>query len=344
MPKISIIVPIYNVEKYLDRCMQTLINQTLQDIEIIMVDDGSPDNCPKLCDEYAQKDNRIKVIHKKNGGLSDARNAGLNIATGEYVAFIDSDDFTSINAYEKLYNVAIKDNYDIVFAGFVRHDKEGNIIKCFTYNREYIGKDINYFLSDMLYQEKQDSEEKEICMSVWNAIYKKEILDKNNIRFKSERKFLSEDILFHSEILPCCKRIRCIPEHFYHYLHNEESLTHTFKDTKIEASIRLYETILSNLEKNSISMLKPQAMLFFIRYIRGIIMKGIFFSNLKYSEKRKLCFIIYKYTGWKEIFQTIHIDSRPLLERFILIAIKYHLFIINYILFKTYYTIKSCRH
>src|SRR5574344_1424030 len=108
-PKVSIIVPIYNVEKYLDRCMESLLNQTLKDIEIIMVDDGSPDNCPKMCDEYAKRDKRVKVIHKKNGGLGYARNSGLDIATGEYVAFVDSDDYVDVNMYETLYNFA-KDN------------------------------------------------------------------------------------------------------------------------------------------------------------------------------------------------------------------------------------------
>ena len=92
-PKVSVIVPIYNVEKYLDECMVSLLNQTLKDIEIILVDDESPDNCPKMCDEYANKDKRVKVVHKKNGGLGFARNSGLDVATGEYVAFIDSDDW-----------------------------------------------------------------------------------------------------------------------------------------------------------------------------------------------------------------------------------------------------------
>ena len=92
-PKVSIIVPIYNVERFLDRCMDSLLNQTLKDIEIIMVDDGSPDNCPQMCDEYAKNDSRVKVIHKKNAGLGMARNSGLEIATGEYVAFVDSDDY-----------------------------------------------------------------------------------------------------------------------------------------------------------------------------------------------------------------------------------------------------------
>ena len=90
---ISVIVPIYNVEDYLDRCVDSIINQTYSNLEIILVDDGSPDNCPKMCDDYAKKDSRIKVVHKENGGLSDARNAGMKVATGEYISFIDSDDW-----------------------------------------------------------------------------------------------------------------------------------------------------------------------------------------------------------------------------------------------------------
>lgn len=107
-PKVSVVVPIYNTEPYLERCMQSLLSQTLKDIEIILVDDGSPDCSPKMCDEYAQKDSRIKVIHKRNAGLGYARNSGLEIATGEYVAFIDSDDYIAPNMYEKLYNTAKK--------------------------------------------------------------------------------------------------------------------------------------------------------------------------------------------------------------------------------------------
>ena len=117
MPKISIIVPIYNVEKYLDRCVRSLCNQTLQDIEIILVDDQSPDDCPRMCDEYAKQDSRIIVIHKKNGGLGYARNSGMKVATGEYVAFVDSDDYVDLDMFESMYNSAKK--YD---ADFVRVD------------------------------------------------------------------------------------------------------------------------------------------------------------------------------------------------------------------------------
>ena len=117
-PKVSIVVPIYNVESYLERCIQTLLNQTLKDIEIILIDDGSPDHCPQICNEYAQKDSRIKVIHKKNAGLGYARNSGLEIARGKYLAFVDSDDYVEANMYEILYNKIKDSNSDVVFCNY----------------------------------------------------------------------------------------------------------------------------------------------------------------------------------------------------------------------------------
>ena len=115
--KISIIVPIYNVEKYLERCVDSLVNQTYENIEIILVDDGSPDYCPQLCDEYAKKDSRIVVIHKKNGGLSDARNYGLCKASGEYILYVDSDDYIELDSCEKLVN-GMANNVDMVVGAY----------------------------------------------------------------------------------------------------------------------------------------------------------------------------------------------------------------------------------
>ena len=115
MPKVSVIVPCWGVEKYLDRCVESLVNQTLKDIEIILVDDESPDRVPVMCDDWAKKDSRIRVIHKKNGGLGFARNSGLDIATGEYVTFCDSDDYIEQEAYETMYNEAKKEDLDICY-------------------------------------------------------------------------------------------------------------------------------------------------------------------------------------------------------------------------------------
>lgn len=110
---ISVIVPVYKVEPYLDRCVRSIVEQTYTDLEIILVDDGSPDNCPAMCDAWAEKDNRIKVIHKQNGGLSDARNAGMDIASGDYLGFVDSDDWIAAEMYQVLYDMLQRDSSDI---------------------------------------------------------------------------------------------------------------------------------------------------------------------------------------------------------------------------------------
>ncbi|MBQ7154232.1 MAG: glycosyltransferase, partial [Synergistaceae bacterium] len=124
-PLISVIVPIYNVEKYLDRCVESIVNQTYKNLEIILVDDGSPDNCPAMCDNWAHKDSRIRVIHKQNGGLSSARNAGIDAAHGEYLGFIDSDDYILPEMYEVLLKLILENDADLSVCSFQRVDEDG---------------------------------------------------------------------------------------------------------------------------------------------------------------------------------------------------------------------------
>lgn len=112
--KFSVVLPIYNVEKYLNRCLDSVMNQTYKKLEIILVDDGSPDNCPQMCDNWAKVDDRIKVVHKKNAGLGEARNSGLDVATGDYIAFFDSDDYIDTRLFEELYTVIISVNPDLI--------------------------------------------------------------------------------------------------------------------------------------------------------------------------------------------------------------------------------------
>ena len=120
-PKISIIVPVYNVEQYLNQCVESIVGQTYQNLEIILVDDGSPDSCPKMCEDWANNDKRIQVIHKLNGGLSDARNAGIDVASGEYLMFVDSDDFIAANMVMDLYALLNRTNADIACGGVYRY-------------------------------------------------------------------------------------------------------------------------------------------------------------------------------------------------------------------------------
>ena len=127
--KVSVIVPIYKTEKYLSTCVESLLCQTLKEIEIILIDDGSPDNCPALCDNYALKDSRIKVIHKTNSGLSDARNIGIKEAAGEYIGFVDSDDWVKPEMFEKMYQNAIQNNADVVVCNLFVCEQGKQMIK-----------------------------------------------------------------------------------------------------------------------------------------------------------------------------------------------------------------------
>ncbi len=162
-PLISIIVPIYKVEKYLDDCVQSLTNQTYKNLEIILVDDGSPDNCGRMCDEYATQDNRIKVIHKENGGLSDARNVAIDVAQGEWIEFVDSDDYVTPDYTETLYNLVSKYNCKVSVALHLKfNDNDNPIIQESTiYEEQFAPIDA---VEQMFYQEKFDT-------AAWAKLY-----------------------------------------------------------------------------------------------------------------------------------------------------------------------------
>ena len=184
MVKVSIIVPIYNVEKYLDRCMQSLLNQSLNDIEIIMVDDGSPDGCSQMCDEYVKKDPRIKVVHKKNEGLGYARNSGLEVAVGEYVAFVDSDDYVREDMYSLLWQVADKTNAEII---------ECELEKVWTKKKERIILPESYTdIKDYMLRSR-------VC--AWNKLYKTSWIRDLQVLFP--KGLLYEDVCFFYKIKHC---------------------------------------------------------------------------------------------------------------------------------------------
>lgn len=266
-PCVSVIVPIYNVEKYLDRCLKSIINQTLKNIEIILVDDESPDLCPQKCDEAAKRDKRIKVIHKKNEGLGFARNSGLNIATGEYVYFVDSDDYLDVHAAEKLYDAAIKDNLDICFAGIISEDENGKQQKNIP---KYAGsifkqpKIVDIVLAGMLGAEPNAKNDTNLRMSAWQGIYRRVWLEKNKLRFPSERQFISEDIIFHLDALPKAKTLGYIDDClFYHITDNPNSLTHKYNPDRFNKCCILYleeKRKISQLANKSQMILNAQRM------------------------------------------------------------------------------------
>lgn len=209
--KFSIIVPVYKVEQYLDRCVRSLLNQTDTDIEVILVDDGSPDSCPLMCDDYARKDKRVKVIHKENGGLSDARNAGVKAATGEYVIFVDSDDYISHDACEKLKPYA-ETGCDILIADAT--------VEGLDLDLSHI--EIEGVVSGFDYLRKAVSAGK-IPMAAWLNIYKRSFLIDQKIEFK--RGILHEDEQFTPRAILQAKTVVITGVDFYHYIIRRDSIT-----------------------------------------------------------------------------------------------------------------------
>ena len=252
-PKVSIIVPVYNVEQYLDRCMESLLNQTLKDIEIILVDDGSPDNCPQMCDEYANKDSRVKVVHKANAGLGYARNSGLDVASGEYVAFVDSDDYVELDAYQTMYNEAVRVNADYVCCGYKRiaHGKCVWEYRGIPKNKIQTIKEQDCYkiLAGMLCDNKSQGLYRHYDFAVWHGIYRMSLIDLHNIRFCSERDYISEDIIFHIFLIPCCNVVRVIPKALYNYCMNEGTLTTKYKEGRLDAVLKLYDYIIGLISK-----------------------------------------------------------------------------------------------
>lgn len=272
IPKVSIIVPCYGVEKYLDRCMDSLVNQSLKEIEIILVDDKSPDRVPEMCDAWAGKDSRIKVIHKSvNEGLGFARNTGLEVATGEYVAFVDSDDFVELNMYEKLYKEANDSGADVVFSNFQTEDAKGN---WHTSNEvvertEWVSDRVNEFMLDMVASAPNVVVERRFQMSVWHSVYRRTIINENNIMFLSERQIGSEDIPYQVDFLRNAKKVVYIPDSFYHYCMNATSLTANYKPDMFEKYKKLYLALDERLHDVSGALERIDR--FFIGYSRYCI-------------------------------------------------------------------------
>ncbi len=215
---ISVIVPIYKVEKYLVQCIESLINQTYRDLEIILVDDGSPDQCPTICDVYAQKDDRVRVIHKKNGGASSARNAGLKTSKGTYIGFVDPDDWISIAMYEKMLESLVEDQADIVVCGYEYCHDDGTIDEKRKYERR--NKEV---LSQKEMMRRCSDIQPTIRHGVCNKLFHRELLQ--DIFFQ-ESLLASEDVQFLTEYLKKVRKAVFIHEPYYFNRVRSGSATH----------------------------------------------------------------------------------------------------------------------
>ena len=257
--KVSIIVPVFNIDKYLERCIQSLLQQTYKNYEIILVDDGSTDTSAKICDKYASQNKNITVIHKSNSGLGMARNTGIENASGDLIKFIDGDDYIEKNHLENLINLVNEKSADAVLCGYTRVFKNGSAQK---HKHIYSGKTfegsqiINNVIPKLCGKKPDKSDN--IEMSVWGAIFRANLISDNNIKFVSEREFISEDLIFDLDYLKYANKISFSDDIGYNYCDNEGSLTTSYRADRFEKQKKLEKVVTEKVKSYGIYNLCEQ--------------------------------------------------------------------------------------
>lgn len=239
--RISVIVPIYCVERYLTRCIDSIRQQTYTNLEIILVDDGSPDGCGQMCDDYARIDKRIKVIHKENGGLGYARNSGLEVITGDYVTFIDSDDWISETHIENLYREIVKNQADIVIGGHTMADDSGPQIvrRCTLEKTIYTGEAITEkILLPLIGADLNCPKDVQLEASSCMNLYAVAVIRKHALKFVSERDTVSEDLFFNIDFLYHARTVSVSDEVGYYYYRNGTSISRKYHPQRFMRTVR----------------------------------------------------------------------------------------------------------
>ena len=217
-PKISVIIPVYNVEKHLEKCLSSILNQTLDSLEVIAINDGSTDRSLEILEHFSNQDQRLKVINQVNQGVSAARNKGLSLAQGEYIGFVDSDDYIEDTMYEKLYECVNQYNCDVVVANVFDETSESSTVSLDfeTGKVEVVYNQMDKFLKEHFFK---------FGHAVWHKLFRRQLIEENQLKFYSYQEVSSEDMLFNLFILSCAETIYYLNEPLYHYVIHESSLT-----------------------------------------------------------------------------------------------------------------------
>ncbi len=276
--RFSIVVPVYNVEKYLAECTESILNQSFEDFELILVDDGSPDRCPEICDEYVKKDCRVKVVHKKNGGLSDARNAGIDVATGEYVLFVDSDDYwDSAFALEQINDVLEKHNADIVQYGHKKYFCIDD--KIIDNSQRNLSQYNGYTTKEVIGKLVADGK---LTISAWSMAVSREFLVKNDLYFKKGIK--TEDLEWAIRLYVCEPVWAFMDDVFYVYrTQRNNSITSTVDYKHLCDYCWILENSISVVEKGSDSIEEP--LMSYLMY--HILIASAITYKVKMSKEQK---------------------------------------------------------
>ena len=312
---ISVIVPVYNVEQYLPKCIESITNQTYKNLEIILVDDGSTDNSGRICDEYAQKDERIIVLHKENEGQATARNMALDIARGEYIGFADSDDYLALDMFEKLYEVICSYDCDISMCGrYILED--GNVREAFTLDEPLVFGSIES-LKRLLLFDNVDS-------AVWDKLFKRQLLD--NVRFPAG--YICEDVDFVFRVFDKAEKVvHCGKPYYYYYVRKGSTCHGSFSDKTM--GLKKHHKTVCDFILEKYPKLKKEAEYFYFSRLPALY-KVMVRTNYKGEHKKEIC---------KDIVSALNIFSKnkyfSVRERLDAVLISIHLYDLFYAIKKT---------
>lgn len=237
LPLVSVIVPVYGVEAYLNRCVSSIVGQTYRNLDVILVDDGSPDGCPEMCDAWARQDPRVRVVHKPNEGLGLARNSGLDVARGEYVCFVDSDDDVDSAMVSTLVEIAERDGSDLVLFGFQRLSASGEVLEVYaptTPKALYSGEEVlSRVLPRLLWAAGADGNDWHLNWSSWSSFYRMSAIRRAGWRFVSEREIISEDVYSLLGLYGSLDSVSICGDALYNYRENDSSLTRHYRRDRL---------------------------------------------------------------------------------------------------------------
>lgn len=280
MSKVSVVVPIYNVEQYLNKCIESIVDQTYEDLEIILVDDGSTDSSPSICDEWKKKDKRVVVIHKENGGLSSARNAGLEVATGDYIMFEDSDDWLELDIVEKCVARIENDKSDLVIFGYKKVDENGKVLGDFTFGNDTYTKEE---MSSQLHKRILE-------MSfgyAWNKLYRLSVIKESGLT--NDGSIIDrEDLYFNLQLFKYLRMISYLDCVGYYYLQRNSSLLHTGNVARLKSVNNFCKKISQVAWGNKEEETKVLNMVI-LHYLADCIVKNVIWNNeVKKRDQAKL--------------------------------------------------------
>ena len=333
--KVSVIVPVYNSEKYLSRCIESVLNQKLKEIELLLVNDGSTDNSLEICKKYAGIDNRIKIIDKQNGGVSSARNAGIDAAKGEFIGFVDSDDWINPEMYSNMYKKVKETGSDICICNFFEDYFGYSIPNILKINKNILLKDdiINDLILNMIAPNDIDSNSMPIMGSVWRLLINRELILNNNIRFPLNIHFM-EDFLFCINTFLNCSKISIDSRYYYHYCYNNISASRGYIKDMHNVQVDVFNQLENILQKhNLITIAKDRLKLRYINLCIASIINEIH-NNINFRKKYTYIKYICSDNKLNQYLKDINTNGYTLRKKAVLFALKHKMTFYIYIYYK----------